>query len=274
MDKQRWLALPALLLAMAASLDCGAAQRKDARDGAVIDAQISEHGITRIRIEGAMITGLVGKIQSATACTPAAEIAAPTTPNLPAPSLAVPTPNPTGEVTITCDMSKGEIYVTPVGTGKKPISLFVSSDHATYTLALSRANIPDDTIVLVDPSVRTLAEHRDVTRERQAGHVKRIKTMLRAMVASHTPSDIQMEEVNVDRPLWREASLTLTRTYRGRGLVGERYLLTNISSTPLTVSEQEFDREGAGVLAIAIDNLNLRAGENTWVYVIRSEGQP
>jgi conjugal transfer pilus assembly protein TraK len=66
----------------------------------------------------------------------------------------------------------------------------------------------------------------------------------------------------------------LMRNYRGPGLLGERYLLTNTSTAPLTLAEQEFDREGASVLAVAIENLNLRPGGTTWVYVIRSEGQP
>ncbi|MCK7499558.1 MAG: type-F conjugative transfer system secretin TraK [Comamonadaceae bacterium] len=59
------------------------------------------------------------------------------------------------------------------------------------------------------------------------------------------------------------------RLYEGRGLIGEKYLLTNVSAAPMVLAEQEFDREDGDVVAVAIENHNLRPGESTSVYVIR-----
>jgi conjugal transfer pilus assembly protein TraK len=61
------------------------------------------------------------------------------------------------------------------------------------------------------------------------------------------------------------------RRYEGRGLVGEKYLLQNISPTLMVLAEQEFDREGAQVMGVAIENHNLQPGETTNVFVIRQE---
>jgi hypothetical protein len=68
-----------------------------------------------------------------------------------------PAVNPAGEVVVECDRDKGEIYVRPVGRRQrwqrrrgKPVNLFVSSAHATYTLLLRRADTPADTIVIRD----------------------------------------------------------------------------------------------------------------------------
>ena len=47
-----------------------------------------------------------------------------------------------------CDADKGEIYVRPVGGLGKPVNLFISSQHATYTLLLRRSDTPADTIVI------------------------------------------------------------------------------------------------------------------------------
>ena len=69
--------------------------------------------------------------------------------------------------------------------------------------------------------------------------------------------------------LWTEARFSLVRLFEGRGLVGERYLLTNVSDQNMVLAEQEFDRENGGVLAVSIENHNLRPGETTTVYVIR-----
>jgi conjugal transfer pilus assembly protein TraK len=42
--------------------------------------------------------------------------------------------------------------------------------------------------------------------------------------------------------LWAEARFALMRRYEGRGLVGEKYLLQNVSQTVMVLAEQEFDR--------------------------------
>jgi len=267
MNKSAWQAAAVLLLA-AASVNAGAAQRKEVRDGQAVEAIISEREVTRIRVENAKIAGVVGKIQSASGCANAPE---PTVPAAPAP----PQPNQTAaEASITCDLSKGEIYLRALSTGKKPINLFVSTERATYTLVLRKDDRPSDTIVLFDPSLPKAEEIASGFRPKQAGHVKGIKAMLRAMLASRTPDDVVAEDVSVPLRLWQEASFTLTRTYRGRGFIGERYQLTNVGNLPMTVTEQEFDREADGVVAVAIESLNLRPGDATWVYVIRNEEQP
>jgi len=82
---------------------------------------------------------------------------------------------------------------------------------------------------------------------------------------------VRVEEVNRLVPLWLEARLSLIRRYEGRGLVGEKYLLQNISPTLMVLAEQEFDREGAQVMGVSIENHNLQPGETTNVFVIRQE---
>jgi conjugal transfer pilus assembly protein TraK len=66
------------------------------------------------------------------------------------------------------------------------------------------------------------------------------------------------------------------RRYEGRGLLGEKYLLQNISSAVMVLAEQEFDREdspdGGQVVGVAVENHNLRPGESTNVFVIRRGG--
>ena len=67
------------------------------------------------------------------------------------PAAALPAVNPAGEIVLECARDKGEIYIRPVGDSPKPVNLFISSAHATYTLVLRKADTPADTIVIREP---------------------------------------------------------------------------------------------------------------------------
>ncbi|WP_395401138.1 type-F conjugative transfer system secretin TraK [Pseudoduganella sp. UC29_106] len=258
------------LMALCASGTCYAAQVRPAKDGATIEVAIARDAPTRIRIEGDRIVDVVGNVQSSSGCearTP--EGGQPAV----APQLPVAATNARGDVTLSCDMDKGEVYVSPVGSGDKPISLFISSPRATYTLRLRRADIEADTIVIDDRSAR-MAGALNVERPlRSASHVRAIKSMLIAM-ASAQPSKVFRAEY-LERPLalWKEAEFKLIKQVEGQGLLGEMYALTNVSSAPMVLAEQEFDREEGGVVAVAIEHHNLQPGDTTTVYVIRTNGE-
>lgn len=282
----------ALRLALALTLSGGigsasALQVIDTSDGASIEAILSIQEPTRIRIEGTPITDVFGNIYSSGCAAPQPTTALPvgTTPTaagtIPqAAGSIAPAVKPSGEIVIECDRDKGEIYVRPVGDGKKPINLFVSSAKGTYTLLLRRADTPADTIVIRDKAA--LQRRADATAPRPApgsvaSHVRSLKALLVAMATERVPTDIQVDDVAQAITLWREARFTLERTYRGRGLVGERYMLQNVSEAPMVLTEQEFDREddeAGGVTGVAIEHHNLRPGERTLVFVIRREVQP
>jgi len=267
--KSAWATLvPALWLASASPAH--ALQVVEASDGITVEAVLSIKEATRIRIDGASITNVFGNIYSSNCGT---AISAPpgAPPGPAAQQLPSPQVNPAGEVVLECDVDKGEIYVRPVGISVKPVNLFVSSQHATYTLLLRRSDTPADTIVIRDKSPRgaKLDQAASSSAARQAQHVRALKAMVVAMASDRAPTDIRVEEVNRPIQLWVEARFSLIRLYEGRGLIGERYILTNVSNQNMVLAEQEFDRETGSVLAVSIENHNLRPGESTTVYVIR-----
>lgn len=256
-----WLLLS--LTALSASLPAGAVQTLAVKDGVAIEAIIAAKDPTRIRIDGAQITDVVGNIYSSNCGSPAAG-------GVGASPAGGPQVNPGGELILQCDREKGEIFVRPVATGAKPITLFVSSPAATYTLLLRRSDIPAETIVLRDstpsqgtPSAALMAQYRATSHERA------LKGMYSAMVLDRPNGDIRSEEVKRTVGLWAQAQFTLLKLFEGRGLRGEVYELVNISSEPMVLSEQEFDRGPPGeVLAISVSNHNLLPGERTRVYVV------
>jgi conjugal transfer pilus assembly protein TraK len=146
----------------------------------------------------------------------------------------------------------------------------VSSQYATYTLPLRRSDTPADTIVIRDKAPRIAkADPSAAATTRQPQHIRALKAMLVAMASDRVPTDVRVEEVNRPMQLWVEARFSLTRLYEGRGLIGERYTLTNVTNQTMVIAEQEFDRDEGNVLAVSIDNHNRRPGASTTVYVIR-----
>ena len=260
-----------LRVLLAATISCTSAsthalQIVEARDGVTVDAVISLKEATRIRLEGSKITDVFGNIYSSNCGTPGSAPAG-------APTPAAPGVNPAGEIALECDREKGEIYVRPIGSSSKPINLFISSATATYTLLLRRSDTPSDTIVIRDKTPRQPASGLSSTRAGALGpssnHIRAMKSLLVGMASDRLPPDVRVEEVNRQLQLWTEARFFLMQTYEGPGLFGEKYMLTNISNEIMVLAEQEFDRPDGGVLGIAIENLNLRPGESTSVYVIR-----
>lgn len=242
-----------------------ALQTIDARDGVSADAAMSIQEPTRIKIEGAAITDVFGNIYSSSCGS---------LPSAPA-AKGGPAVNPAGEVVLECDRDKGEIYVKPVGTGSKPVNLFISTSHATYTLVLRRVDMPADTILIRDrtapaPNGGTPGYGQRVGAP--GNHVRSIKNLLAVMATDRQAPDVRVQDTRRQVQLWKEANFMLLRTYESRGLVGEKYMLTNTSQAPMVLAEQEFDREGTDVLAVSIESQNLRPGESTVVYIIRTEG--
>ncbi len=258
-----------------ACLSCAPAralQIIEARDGVAVEAILSIKEPTRIRIEGAPITDVFGNIHSSNCGGPPAAAAGA--------GITTPAVNPGGEIVLECDRDKGEIYVRPVGESGKPVNLFISSAQATYTLVLRRSDTPADTIVIRDKTPRQVqpaAAGAQGPLGPSANHVRSMKAMLVAMASDRVPADIRVDEVNRPMQLWAEARFSLMRRYEGRGLLGEKYLLQNVSPAVMVLAEQEFDRPdsktGGQVVGVAVENHNLRPGESTNVFVIRRGGE-
>lgn len=281
-DARRHVA--AALIALVCASSSHALQIVDARDGVAVEAILSVKEPTRIRIEGTPITDVFGNIHSSSCGGAAASASG--SPGSPVTPLS-PAVNPAGEIVVECDRDKGEIYVRPVATASdgsvaagKPVNLFISSAHATYTLILRRADTPADTILIRDRSVPpTPVDGRASSGPSgpSANHVRAMKALLVAMASDRVPPDVRVDELNQPVQLWAEARFALMRRYEGRGLSGEKYLLQNISAAVMVLAEQEFDRPdskaGGQVLGVAVEHHQLRPGESTSVYVIRRGGE-
>ena len=238
------LLLPLLLTVLLSSNSAFAAQVRDAVDGDRVTAQIALREPTRIKIEGDVITDLFGDVYDSKQ-------------------------NPNGRVVWESDKKKGEVILRLREESTRPVNLFVSTDKATYTLVLAPRDMPADTIVLRD---RTPAPKLDTSSGLKAPSFHRLlKNMLVSMATNTIQPGTEIREIDKNQTLWTEAHLTLQRSFFASQIVGDHLVLTNRSGAEMVLSEQELDRED--VLAISIENLRLRKGESTNVFVIRMRGE-
>ena len=223
------LALFSTLLAL--SLPASALQVVEGVDGTTLVAKISQKELTRVMVERGRIQRITGNA---------------------------------GEFLLEKDEDKGQVYIRPSLEGStKPINLFVTTERATFTLLLQPVDLPAETIVIRDATVRKQASRI----ERSGAYVGIIKNLLLAMASDALPRDMEVREVGRDVSLWHEARLTLTRSYVGEAIAGDKYLLTNVSGKPLVIAEQELYK--AGVIAVSVEHLNLCPEESTNVFIVR-----
>ena len=220
-----------LALLLATSLPASAIQILEGVDGEMLVGKISQKELTRVTVERGRIKKVTGNA---------------------------------GEFLLEKDEEKGQIYIRPaLASATKPINLFITTDRVTFTLLLQPVDLPAETIVIKDRGARS----EPARTERSGAYVRVIKNLLLAMASDILPRDMEVREMAKELSLWKGTRLTLTRTYLGQAITGEKYVLTNVSGKPMLIAEQELYK--AGVIAVSVENVNLKPDESSNVFVIR-----
>jgi len=133
---------------------------------------------------------------------------------------------------------------------------------------LEPLDIPAENIFIKDRSIKHVEPS---TIERTGSYSKVVKNMVLAMALESAPNGIEVVEKKNPVRLWREVRFVLTKQYICKGIVGETYLIQNISKKPLVLAEQEIFKRV--VLAVSVENMNLVVGETTNVFVVREKGE-
>lgn len=234
---------PILAMALAAALSTSnalAVQIIEAGDGATIYAKVSKNEMTRLSIDRGRAASLRVK---------------------------------EGELSIDPDDETGQLFLSVPGGHKadavKPINGFLTTDSGhTYTLILQVVDTPSDSIVIKEPRAKQAPGKNDF---KSTSYDKAVKRLVSVMANDELPDDMQVKEIGKHLDLWQEAAMTLERQYVAGDIVGERYLVANVSKEPMVLDEREFYRKGVSV--VALDQLNLAPGASTRLYVIREKIQ-
>ncbi len=170
-----------------------------------------------------------------------------------------------GEFVLEKDDEKGQVFIRPVSTDStKPINLFVSTERSTIGLLLQPVDTPSDAIVIREARDAATGPARI---ERSGRHVRTMKNLLLAMAEDALPDDREVREPGRELSLWPGARLTLQRQWLGSSVVGEKYLLMNAGAATLELAERDLFKRG--VMALSVEQVSLRPGESTQLFVIR-----
>lgn len=155
-------------------------------------------------------------------------------------------------------------FVAAPKPGMKIITMQGSDDAGgTYVFNLTPKDVPGELIVLKPQSAGKQAKN---SAAKANDYQRAVKNML--LTVAGNDADAEFVVVNKEVPLWNEARFYLQRKYFDTDLVGEKYFLTNVSTSEMVLAEQEFYR--AGVMIVAVENHNLAPGASTPVYIVRA----
>lgn len=176
-----------------------------------------------------------------------------------------------GELFVEKDDDRGQLFIRPLVLSK-PINVrVILASGATYNLIMQAVDVPQEDIIIRDSLAKERAKDGIGGRVgRSSGNTidKSVRSILNVMAQEDAPGSADVRQMNQEMALWEGTRFVLTGQYSDRGMVGDKFKLTNISKSQIRVVEQEFYRKG--VLAVAIENMQLEPGQSTNVYVIRS----
>ncbi len=241
MKLKRYLLLALLLPAPAMAL-----QNIPVSDGDSVTVGVSADELTRFSIEGGRIVRIWG---------------------------------PDDRFAVEPDKDSGQLFMRLLDKRTELFSVFVKDERGgTYTIQVRPENMPADSVVLQpqgDANARLGVGggyYPGSTQGRPYNWVKTLKEMVRNMALGTLPgAETANQTVDVGLP----GKLVLLERYAG-ALTGEVYEFT--ADAELTLDERQFEAltggDGLDVKAVAMDELQLAAGQTTRVYIIKSGDGP
>jgi conjugal transfer pilus assembly protein TraK len=174
------------------------------------------------------------------------------------------------ELRVSEDKVNGQVFVVPVSADRSsPISMFVLTEGATHTLILEPRDLPVATVTIRE-AARPGQDGRAVAKtpiERAGALDLGVKRLISVMARGESSPEFKAVDLREPRALWAEASLLLVRRFEGRQLVGEHYVLRNVSGSVMRLAEQELFIPG--VIGVSIELHQLAPGASTNVFVVR-----
>ena len=154
--------------------------------------------------------------------------------------------------------------------------LFVVCNNTVYTLIVTPTNIPSVTIRLASPRGdsfrKNIAHYKNLPLEKQALQI------IREAYDGAYPSSYRVSEPAKVESLSPDLEITLTQVVDvdGVGLRLKKYSVRSLVQDPVTVGEKLFltSSVSGSILAVAIEDHNLNAGQTTRVFVVDQKEQP
>jgi conjugal transfer pilus assembly protein TraK len=175
------------------------------------------------------------------------------------------------DLDVTQDTALGQAYLKP-RNADKAITLYVTTDNnVTATLTLQPTPGPASSIRLRDllqaQAQAQAPSPRQAVPAVAAEYTKAVEALMTVAAKDLDVSGVDVTQLEQDVRLWRGVRFTLRRRHEAHNMTVETYVLTNQTTAPLRMVEQEFFTKS--VAAVAIDHHEVLPGASTVVYVAR-----
>lgn len=212
---------------------------RDAVDGQTVAVDISQRETTRIKFARGHIREITGNIYDQSS-------------------------NQSGDLVLKKDEVTGQIYIKPANPkDTKPINLFISTEHGTYSVILQPRDIPLDTILFNEPK----AKQPTTLLPKVNGYERIVKQLMLSMANKIQPAGYEVQVAQLEVGLFAETRFRLVKRYVGPDFVAEVYELTNASDVEMVFAESELYKQN--VVGIAFDHVVLEPRDSTLVYLVK-----
>ncbi len=192
---------------------------------------------------------------------------------------------PDDRFTLEPDKDSGQVFMRLLDERKDPFSVFVKDGTgATYTVLIQPAAMPADSVVLQaqggsqdgDTHAPTMADVQQYAPSapangREYNWISTAKRLVRAMAMNTLAYDVPPETLNENVSTALPGSLRLLERYQVEGFTAE--VLEFTANRALQLDERALGSPDNPVAqAVAIDTLNLQAGEATRIYRVSGAG--
>jgi len=231
-----------LVLAIILAYSLGAAnaaQEYDVEDGDIIKVTISKTDLSRLVIGG---EGRLDRVWSRD-----------------------------GYLDLEADVVHGEAFFRAKPGTPNVFSFFVKDDFGnTYTVTALQKHVPSQTILLnpKNSTGKNLPINKNVMPQPMK---KTVNSLFRAMFLNENINGYLKEDNNEPVHLWLETMISMKQVYRGRQYRGEVYEISNVSDSPVEFHETEFFDFGESVVAVGLEQHNLKPQSKTRIFVVRRE---
>lgn len=156
-----------------------------------------------------------------------------------------------------------------------PSELFVVCNNSVYTLIVTPMDIPSVTLRLASPSGDTFK--KNIAHYKNLPLEKRALQIISEAYNENYPSSYQVTKPNKQVPLSTELETILIQVANvdGVGLRLKKYLVKSLAKNELIIDEKSFLSPAVSnsILAVAVENHNLKPGEMTRVFVVDQKEQ-
>ncbi len=156
-----------------------------------------------------------------------------------------------GQYRLQANKISGQIFIAPSEQHKQsPMTIFITTEHGrTYQLRLLPKPIPADSIELDPPMIKS---PQAKSWEEGSAYLHALTTLLVDMYRDHAPEGYSVKSIRQSSHQWlgNVANVTLLKMYVGDHLRGNVYVVKNVMTTPLTLTEQQVYRAGARLVAL------------------------